>query len=478
MILTRWIKDERIEDELSDFIDIGLRSINNNPIQFVRYNFNSNDANVTLGEWLKAGGYIGSQYIGFFNINAIRTWLTAISVTERIHNFANGINFIMLNFKETYMLDNQRPRIEELKNLELNDSVRREEGKLKYFTPPAYTENDSNIEHSNPEEINIVAFNMAVYGIYCSSPYILLKSDPRRNSSFGNLKNNYTDRNVRLINEVLNRLRIQFPGVKPNLLTYSEFYNLRRRQTQDECFNKLQEFIQKINSNSINFNTFNFIQWSEIFTTIFTFNLGVGEQVFVKENNGIISLNEELKYFIPEDIYKSRLDKLKINIQFYSFESETIEYINDNFSTSLLNIASFLNNPDTRVQTIQILTQVQANSNEYIAEVDEINAAKQAAIDANKATEAAKTIQQRDNERASKNAQKQSNKARDEVIIQRLVRARIPQQESVLGKKLKQANTANTANTAKNSRSRSRNKLKYLKYKAKYLDLLSKLSLN
>lgn len=472
MILTRWIKDERIEDELSDFIDIGLRSINNNPIQFVRYNFNSNDANVTLGDWLKAGGYIGSQYIGFFNINAIRTWLTAISVTERIHNFANGINFIMLNFKETYMLDNQRPRIEELKNLKLYYSVRREEGKLKYFTPPEYIEDGSNIEHSNPEEINIVAFNMAVYGIYCPSPYILLKSEPTRNPPSGNLKNNYTDRNVKLINEVLNSLRIQFPAekVKPNLLTYSEFYNLRRQQTQDECFNKLQEFIQKINSNNINFNTFNFIQWSEIFTTIFTFNLGVGEQVFVKENNGIISLNEELKYFIPEDIYKSRLDKLKINIQFYSFESETIEYINDNFSTSLLNIASFLNNPDTRVQTIQILTQVQANSNEYIAQVDAINAAKQAAIDANKATESAKTIQQRDNERASKNAQKQSNKARDEVIIQKLVRARIPQTESGLGKKL--ANKANTANK------RSKYNLKYLKYKAKYLDLLSKLSLN
>lgn len=90
-----------------------------------------------------------------------------------------------------------------------------------------------------------------------------------------------------------------------------------------------------------------------------------------------IRLNPDMKYEVPIKGYSmiSRIlnTEFGINRILFNIKMEENKYINEHFIGALLNIASFLNNPITNINTITIFTEVNAIANEYY---EAINAAK------------------------------------------------------------------------------------------------------
>jgi hypothetical protein len=342
MILSRWIKDERLNTEIDlqevDQLDFGLKNDIGNSIRFVKYNFNSNNNTTSIYDWLSDGGYKDTQYIGFFNIDAIRDWLK-FNLSFDYHSRFITKNYFIFKLNQVFSLNpSDRVIIREVTGLTINSSVTKVNNQLLYFTPPAYPvyneDRSIRLYHSNPGEIDIVTSDMIVYGILCNHTTDLLYSKNY------NLRKNYSDNNVRLINEVLDRLRtfnFTIP-VDANLLNVIELEDIFTRKLQESFFDTLQNNLKNITNN----------------------NARIYINKFTKDNNGI-QLKDEIKYTMKINQYPIIFRHVGITYNNVIISKQIDDYINEHFIGALLNIASFLNNSISRAETIEILNVVRQN---------------------------------------------------------------------------------------------------------------------
>ena len=336
MILSRWIKDNRLNTEIGlqegDQLDFGLKNYRGNSIRFVKYNFNSNNNTASIYDWLSDGGYQDTQYIGFFNIKAIEHWLNFNFTVDYLTNFITN-NYFIFKLNQVFSLNpSDQVTIQEVTGLTINSSVTKVNNQLQYFTPPAYPvyNEDRSIRsyHSNPGEIDIIASNMGVYGILCNHATDLLYSSKYNDT----LRENYSDINVRLINEVLTRLRT---------FNFTELENNFTRKLQEYYFDTLQNNLKNITKDKPR-------------TYINSLTI---------DNNGI-RLRDEIKYTTKITQYPIILNSLKITYNKINISKQIDDYINIHFIGALLNIASFLNNSISRAKTIEILNVVRAIAEE------------------------------------------------------------------------------------------------------------------
>lgn len=356
MLLSRWIKNERLNIELENSslpLDFGLRDYHGRPISFVKYKFNSNDGRASLYEWLSADGYNDTQYIGFFELDTIRDWLSGRLSVDMISKFTFGATFFIFNLDQVFSLKIDVPQIskEKLENPKLEDSIIRKDNALQYFTPPVYYEyyEDGTRKPEpkfNPGEIDIVASNMAVYGILPGDPknMILLYSDPNHS-----LINTYSDNNVKLINHVLSKMRAkQFISVYDDILNKNQLRDILTKQLQDLYFQELKKLIDNKKHS----------KYKEIKDYFIKIKDKI-EDFIIDDNN--IQFNYDKRYEININIYSiifRNLRRFDVKDPTFFIDQEVNKYIDINFIGALLNIASFLNNPITNRDTIDIFTEV------------------------------------------------------------------------------------------------------------------------
>ena len=188
MLLSRWIKPERLIIELIDHspqLNFGLRNYQDYSIRFAKYKFDSNDSKANLKTWLSAGGYKDTQYIGFFELDSIRNWLNIdFTVDEKKHFETNS--FFIFNLDQVFSLSGTNFEKRELQPT-IRETITRENNVLKYFNPPSYDvfyeDGTFYKTYSNSGEIDIVASNMAVYGILSNSPINLMLSNKDSNDT-------------------------------------------------------------------------------------------------------------------------------------------------------------------------------------------------------------------------------------------------------------------------------------------------------
>ena len=215
MILSRWIKNNRYRDEIEKTISFGSPSI-----KFAKYKFNSNDSTSSLSEWLTAGTYTGTQYIGFFKTESIKSWLTFNQVLDRTSTFvtANFFTYDISQVVSSLDITQEIIKLERDDIKDVNNVVQRKDNTFQYFTPPGYpiTYEDGSVKEtvSNDGEIDVVASNMVVYGILSSPENILSKNNQ--------VPRGYTDENIALINKILEEIRNKGMGYIPNLLNEDE----------------------------------------------------------------------------------------------------------------------------------------------------------------------------------------------------------------------------------------------------------------
>ena len=179
MILSRWIKNNRYRDEIKETISFGSPSI-----QFAKYKFNSNDSKSSLSEWLTAGTYVGTQYIGFFKTEYIKSWLTFNQVLDRTSTFvtANFFTYDISQVVSSLDITQEIIKLERDDIKDVNNVVQRKDNTFQYFTPPGYPiiYEDGSVKEivSNDGEIDVVASNMVVYGILSYPENILSKDNP------------------------------------------------------------------------------------------------------------------------------------------------------------------------------------------------------------------------------------------------------------------------------------------------------------
>lgn len=365
MLLSRWIKDEKsnsrlnIELDLLSKIDFGLRNYKNFPISFVKYIFNSNNAKTSLRKWLTFGEYEGSQYIGFFKLESIRDWLNMIfSVDDKVKFVTNS--FFIFNLDQVFSLSGNNINKIEL-NPTLDEKVLRVDNVLQYFDPPGYPGHNpiTGLPEmlSNSGEIDIVASNMAVYGILSDGPRNLMLSMKDQNNT---LEKNYSDINVELINHVLNKMRENgFDGVYDNLLNSTQLNDHYTRELQNLYFQKIEELLNNTSHP-------NYREIRDIIRKIGELFSGSGEN---------IQLNDNMKYNVRIGKYETFLKKLEkqygIVVKSFHIKSREKDYINERFIGALLNIASFLNNPIHREDTIAIFNEINQIANEHYGKIDD-----------------------------------------------------------------------------------------------------------
>lgn len=365
MLLSRWIKDEKsnsrlnIELDKTSTIDFGLRNYKNSPISFVKYIFNSNEAQYSLRTWLTSDEYERTQYIGFFKLESIRDWLNMVfSVDDKVKFVTNS--FFIFNLDQVFSLSGFNiNKIE--RNPTLDDEVIRANNALQYFKPPGYPGTNPitglPVMLSNSGEIDIVASNMAVYGILSNGPQNLMLSEKDQNNT---LEKNYSDKNVELINHVLDKMRENgFDGVYDNLLNSTQLNDHFTRELQNLYF---QEF-KKLLKNSSHPN------YKGIKDTIKKI-----EQLFIGSGENI-QLNDNMKYDVTIGKYETVLKILKkqygIVVESFNIKRKGKEYINERFIGALLNIASFLNIPIHREDTIAIFNEINQIVNEHYGKIDD-----------------------------------------------------------------------------------------------------------
>ena len=368
MLLSRWIKPERLIIELIDHsvqLNFGLRNYQDYPIRFAKYKFDSNDSKANLKTWLSAGGYKDTQYIGFFELDSIRNWLNIdFTVDEKTYFVTNS--FFIFNLYQVFSLSGTNFEKRELQPT-IRDTITREKNLLKYFKPPSYDvfyeDGTFYKTYSNSGEIDIVASNMAVYGILSNSPINLMLSNKDSNDT---LNKNYSDINIKLINHVLDKMREKdFTGVYDNLLNLTELNKHFTKVLQDIYYQQLDALL----------NNSSHPKYKDIKKLIEKMNDIIEDFIIIDGEN--IRLNPDMKYEVPIKGYSmiSRILNTKFGIDriLFNIKMEENKYINEHFIGALLNIASFLNNPITNIDTITIFTDVNAIANEYY---EAINAAK------------------------------------------------------------------------------------------------------
>lgn len=368
MLLSRWIKPERLIIELIDHspqLNFGLRNYQDYSIRFAKYKFDSNDSKANLKTWLSAGGYKDTQYIGFFELDSIRNWLNIdFTVDEKTYFVTNS--FFIFNLYQVFSLSGTNFEKRELQPT-IRDTITREKNLLKYFKPPSYDvfyeDGTFYKTYSNSGEIDIVASNMAVYGILSNSPINLMLSNKDSNDT---LNKNYSDINIKLINHVLDKMREKdFTGVYDNLLNLTELNKHFIKVLQDIYHQQLEALL----------NNSSHPKYKDIKKLIEKMNDIIEDFIIIDGEN--IRLNPDMKYEVPIKGYSmiSRILNTKFGIDriLFNIKMEENKYINEHFIGALLNIASFLNNPITNIDTITIFTDVNAIANEYY---EAINAAK------------------------------------------------------------------------------------------------------
>ena len=174
MILSRWIKNNRYGTEIIETISFGSPSI-----KFAKYKFDSNNSESTLYEWLSAGTYFETQYIGFFMTKSIKSWLNYSQLIDRTSQFVTD-NFFTYDISQVVSSSDITQEITQLNRddiKDVKDVVRRIDNTFQYFKPPMYpiyNEDGKQKESvSNDGEIDVVASNMVVYGILSSEKNIL-----------------------------------------------------------------------------------------------------------------------------------------------------------------------------------------------------------------------------------------------------------------------------------------------------------------
>jgi hypothetical protein len=362
MLLSRWIKPSRLyietDRDSTTQLDFGLRNYRNQSIRFAKYKFESNDKKASIKTWLSVDSYEGTQYIGFFESNSIRNWLNIpFTVDEKTHFVTNS--FIIFNldqvFSNTYGSNIKKIELK----LTIDDTVTTKNNVLQYFSPPPfnvyYEDGTFFRSYSNSGEIDIVASNMAVYGILTDAPVDLMLS---RKDSNDTLINNYSDFNVELINHVLNRFRERgFTGVYDNLLNLALLNDDLTKKLQDIYFEQLNHLLNTETHP-------NYIKIKDIIKKLTSLIIVNGEN---------IKLNENKRYEVKISIYSKIFDLLKkygiVNPTF-NIQVKVKEYINTHFIGALLNIASFLNNHERNSDTIVILNEVKRIANEYYQKID------------------------------------------------------------------------------------------------------------
>jgi hypothetical protein len=369
MLLSRWIKPERLIIELierSPQLNFGLRNYQDYSIRFAKYKFDSNDSKANLKTWLSAGGYKDTQYIGFFELDSIRNWLNIdFTVDEKKHFETNS--FFIFNLDQVFSLSGTNFEKRELQPT-IRETITRENNVLKYFNPPSYDvfyeDGTFYKTYSNSGEIDIVASNMAVYGILSNSPINLMLSNKDSNDT---LNKNYSDINIKLINHVLDKMKEKsFTGVYDNLLNLTELNKHFTKVLQDIYYQQLEALL----------NNSSHPKYKDIKKLIEKMNDIIEDSIIIDGEN--IRLNPDMKYEVKISTYSRIFDQLKKNYgiivnSIFNIKMEENKYINEHFIGALLNIASFLNNPITNIDTITIFTEVNAIANEYY---EAINAAK------------------------------------------------------------------------------------------------------
>jgi len=356
MILSRWIKNERMKEEIIDTIDFGLKDYANKPIKFAKYNFASNKNQASIYEWLTANSYEESQYIGFFNLNEIKNYYNNENFYIDEFTRFNTINFFTFNLNNVFSLDEDNQLIIKKKldipKEDINLRILREKNVLKYFTPPPYavkySDGTTKENYSNPGEIDIVANDMAVYGILCNHATNIIKSIKTSNDI------NYSDNNVNLLNNILKKIRNSNIDVG-NDIQFLKTHNQLKIDYEEEFKNLYFDTIDEILIENNNIND----ELNKYCNTM--------KKYFIFDNeNNPLRANREINIDCGalERLLNVLNDKSinKIQKQKFIINQKINEYIDNNFLKTLLYIVGFLNNVDTYKTMKNILDETNQNN--------------------------------------------------------------------------------------------------------------------
>ena len=354
-ILSRWIKNNRDTVETDDNIDIGLKNMIGSPIFFSKYKFNSNTGTATINSWLSSNSFIDTQYIGFFKYKYVVDWINKPQSTDYYSHFASQGNFFV--FKALYNNSttnlttnsifstknmNTPINIKKIEKPTLDTIITVEENIFKFFEPPKveifFEDGTRKSTEENPGEIDIVANNMAVYGIKCRSA----------NDLINNI--NYSDDNITLINNVLDQLNAS----NFKLLNKKEIRNLYTEKFKNRYFKYIKKNISKIPDEYLNI-------------------LG---NPFNEELKFNISLDKYGKFFDKVNEYLEKNNEPIIKLPTLNIELEINNYISSNFLNALLIITTYLNNVETHNNTRQILQLVEQAAIQTRANAEVENSSK------------------------------------------------------------------------------------------------------
>lgn len=352
LILSRWIKDERIRIEITEPKNIGLKGI-----KFFKYNFNSNDSNASLDTWLSLSSYQDTQYIGFFKLDEISSFFNNDYLTDKFSRFITS-NFFTFNINEIFTNNRSPVSLKELSNVTLSDVIKPIDDIVQYFEPPIYNVifEDGAIKsrESNDGEIDIVAKDMSVYGLLTTTPLDIITSS--KNSDFTKINNGSSlyEVNYSIINKVLQKLREEhIVGVPTDLLSIDgihmqEFYNL--------VLEYYEKFIVVVNTNKDKIRKFHdhfkfksqerFKEYKKDFLNALKAPTSDMEIEVLKRKYKIYALT--LKKFGDDKIVLPR-----------KLLSREKKYYEENYLQRLLYITSCLNNPSSRDVTIRILEEME-----------------------------------------------------------------------------------------------------------------------
>jgi hypothetical protein len=335
MILSRWIKNDRYGTEIRDTISFGSPSI-----KFAKYKFDSNNSKSTLYEWLSAGTYFETQYIGFFMTESIKSWLNYSQLIDRTSQFVTN-NFFTYDISQVVSSSDITQEITQLKRddiKDVKDVVRRIDNTFQYFTPPSYPihyEDGSPAESvSNDGEIDVVASNMVVYGILSSPENILSKNQE--------VPKGYTDENIALINKILEKMKSKGIGKpsKRNLLNENEI----KDRVNNENFDIIDNILRQ---NAQNSNITMFVKdKSNRFQKFDTSYKIIRNEKSLKS---IFIVRNKLLKYVPENNKELYKELYKYSNTILEYSKELLKY--------LLYITQFLNSSDHKEKMIVILNE-------------------------------------------------------------------------------------------------------------------------
>jgi hypothetical protein len=354
MILSRWIKNDRYGTEIIETISFGSPSI-----KFAKYKFDSNNSESTLYEWLSAGTYTGTQYIGFFETESIKLWLNCNQATDRTSTFVTT-NFFTYDISQVVSSSDITQEITQLKRdniIDVKDVVIRRDNTFQYFKPPMYPiyNEDGTIKESvsNDGEIDVVASNMVVYGILSYHENILSKNKE--------VPKGYTDENIALINKILEEMRNKGIGEpnKSRLLDTDEI----KHQVNNENFDIIDKILKENAQNQNMKDYCGDIKLQKFFQKFDT-------SYKIIRNSDSVKVIHGLHRNIGKNIVSGNIQALKIHYPvILEYSKQLLEY--------LLYITQFLNSSDHQENMIVILnetkTEKEAESERTIQQSQENN---------------------------------------------------------------------------------------------------------